>query len=176
MKKSEKILSYADQIKHPEWQKKRLEILNRDEFTCQQCGNKEETLHVHHKHYNNGAMIWQYQNWELTTKCKSCHTKTHEKKEPVKEKPNKYPQIIKLFDEKFCSLDIEFIFNILSNLPENYDEEIGCNEFLENLSICFGRKGFANKLFFDINVFVESEFNSINISNIRSFLNELNKD
>jgi hypothetical protein len=96
MKKSEKILSYADQIKHPEWQKKRLEILNRDEFTCQQCGNKEQTLHVHHKHYNYGAKIWEYQAWELTTLCETCHSKTHENKDVNVEYPEEITHLIEV--------------------------------------------------------------------------------
>lgn len=70
-------MEYKDQIKSPKWQKKRLEILKRDEFTCQECGNKEQTLHIHHKHYNKGAKIWEYENWELTTLCEDCHSKTH---------------------------------------------------------------------------------------------------
>jgi len=77
-------MDYKDQIKSPKWQKKRLEILKRDEFTCQQCGNKELTLHVHHKHYNKGAMIWDYQGWELTTLCEDCHSVKHDKKETKK--------------------------------------------------------------------------------------------
>ena len=74
-------MEYKDQIKSPKWQKKRLEILKRDEFTCQQCGNKELTLHVHHKHYNKGAMMWDYHGWELTTLCEKCHSEKHDKKE-----------------------------------------------------------------------------------------------
>jgi len=70
-------MNYQDQIKSPRWQKKRLEILKRDEFTCTNCGNKESTLHVHHKHYNKGAMIWDYQGWELTTLCETCHELQH---------------------------------------------------------------------------------------------------
>jgi len=72
-------MQYQDQIKSPKWQKKRLEILKRDEFTCQECGNKEQTLHIHHKHYNKGAKIWEYEGWELTTLCETCHSKTHDK-------------------------------------------------------------------------------------------------
>ena len=76
-------MKYQDQIKSPKWQKKRLGILNRDEFTCQKCGNKDSQLHVHHKHYNNGAKIWEYENWELTTLCEKCHLETNESQKEI---------------------------------------------------------------------------------------------
>jgi len=99
-------MEYKDQIKSPKWQKRRLEILKRDEFTCQECGNKDQTLHVHHKHYNKGAKIWEYEGWELTTLCDDCHSKTHNKIEI------KSGQI--LVDKKF-----EEIYKLLSNYDDN---------------------------------------------------------
>ena len=35
-----KIMNYSEQLKSPKWQKKRLEIMQRDKFTCQLCGDK----------------------------------------------------------------------------------------------------------------------------------------
>jgi len=32
--------TYAEKLKHPLWQRKRLEILNRDGFKCAQCVEK----------------------------------------------------------------------------------------------------------------------------------------
>jgi|GEM_PF-2145509 len=69
-------LTYVEQLKHPNWQRKRLEILNRDEFMCQICYDDESTLHVHHKHYFKGRMAWEYENYELVTLCESCHEGT----------------------------------------------------------------------------------------------------
>jgi 5-methylcytosine-specific restriction endonuclease McrA len=40
----QKFTAYSDQYKSPLWQKKRLEIMNRDKFTCQECGEKEKQL------------------------------------------------------------------------------------------------------------------------------------
>lgn len=42
---------YSEKLKDPRWQKKRLEILNRDEFACRFCGDNKSTLNVHHISY-----------------------------------------------------------------------------------------------------------------------------
>ena len=65
--------SYSEQLKNPLWQKKRLEIFNRDNFTCQICLDTEETLQVHHKFYDKGKKAWEYGNDRLTTLCETCH-------------------------------------------------------------------------------------------------------
>lgn len=53
-------MTYTEQIKSPKWQKKRLKILERDEYTCKSCFNKEKTLHVHHLQYRKECNIWEY--------------------------------------------------------------------------------------------------------------------
>lgn len=39
--------SYYEQLKDPRWQKKRLEIMNRANFKCEECGDSENMLSVH---------------------------------------------------------------------------------------------------------------------------------
>lgn len=70
--------SYAEMLKDPRWQKRKTEILNRDNFTCQLCGDTKNTLHVHHFRYINGRKPWEYANEDLITLCEDCHNKTHE--------------------------------------------------------------------------------------------------
>ncbi len=67
-------ISYSDKLKDPRWQKKRLEIFNRYEFTCKLCGDKETTLNIHHKKYVYGKEPWEYDNEELVTLCEHCHS------------------------------------------------------------------------------------------------------
>lgn len=45
--------SYAFKLKDPRWQRKRLEILQRDNFTCQECYATDKELNVHHLIYKN---------------------------------------------------------------------------------------------------------------------------
>jgi hypothetical protein len=117
-------MEYKEQIKSPKWQKKRLEILKRDEFTCQECGNKELTLHVHHKHYNKGAKIWEYEGWELTTLCENCHSKTHEKPNvkythPLQEELDSIMRIIIDKDQDTLMLIDSFLYHILQENTGN---------------------------------------------------------
>jgi len=68
-------MSYKNEIKHPLWQRKRLEIMQRDNFECQICKSKENSLNVHHIYYLPNTKIWEYDNEGLTTICEKCHSK-----------------------------------------------------------------------------------------------------
>jgi hypothetical protein len=65
--------TYSEKLQDPEWQKKRLLILSRDSFTCLLCGDKNTTLHVHHKEYLPGRKPWEYEDDNFQTLCKHCH-------------------------------------------------------------------------------------------------------
>ena len=69
-------ISYAEKLKHPKWQKKRLEIMQRDNFTCQICKDEETELHIHHFKYSQQAP-WEEPNVKLITICKLCHESEH---------------------------------------------------------------------------------------------------
>lgn len=66
--------TYSEKFKDPRWQKKRLEILNRDKFKCRKCGDEKSTLHIHHILYKYGNDPWDYSNKNLITLCKDCHS------------------------------------------------------------------------------------------------------
>ncbi len=66
-------MNYKEQINDPKWQKKRLFIFERDNFTCRTCNNKEKQLHVHHLYYLPKLLIWEYEDESLVTVCKDCH-------------------------------------------------------------------------------------------------------
>lgn len=68
---------YRKLLLHPNWQKKRLEILSRDGFECTECGSKEKTLHVHHMFYEKGRAPWDYPDISLVTLCDGCHEEEH---------------------------------------------------------------------------------------------------
>lgn len=70
--------TYSDLLKDPRWQKKRLEILQRDNFHCCQCGSSVKTLHVHHQYYTKGNMPWEYPDDTLITLCLDCHESTND--------------------------------------------------------------------------------------------------
>jgi len=66
-------MNYNEKIKDPRWQKRRLEILKRDDWQCQICHEKERPLHVHHKMYLKETEPWDYENKFLITLCEDCH-------------------------------------------------------------------------------------------------------
>lgn len=65
--------AYIEKLRDPRWQKKRLEVLNRDNWTCQDCSSTEKTLHVHHKVYFPNTEPWEYDPMHLITLCHECH-------------------------------------------------------------------------------------------------------
>lgn len=70
---------WSSQCRDVRWQKKRLEIMERDEFTCQSCGkNKNVTLNVHHIYYEKGLKPWEYESDLLITWCENCHKIRHQ--------------------------------------------------------------------------------------------------
>lgn len=70
-------MTYEEKLLHPRWQKKRLEIFNRDKFSCVCCKDKGTTLHVHHTLYIDGYEPWDYPNHTLFTYCERCHNSEH---------------------------------------------------------------------------------------------------
>ena len=65
--------SYSDKLKDPRWQKKRLEVLTRESFTCEMCVSTTKTLHVHHGYYTKGMEPWDYPAESLHCVCEDCH-------------------------------------------------------------------------------------------------------
>jgi len=65
--------SYGELLRDPRWQRKRLKILERDGFECQDCGSADKELHVHHTKYLRGAAPWESADIDLLTLCETCH-------------------------------------------------------------------------------------------------------
>ena len=130
-------MTYQEQIKDPRWQKRRLSILERDEFMCQSCGNTEEELQVHHIIYYQNRMIWDYEDDELLTLCSTCHKNVTEEKKSVKSK-------IDLFYTDIDSLSIlNEIVDMLSHLtPDKLDN---VKEYIYKRFIIYRNNGIQNK-------------------------------
>lgn len=68
-------MNYPQQLADPRWQRKKTEILIRDNFTCKCCGDTTTQLEVHHVEYFDGIRAWEYPNDMLLTTCHDCHQK-----------------------------------------------------------------------------------------------------
>jgi hypothetical protein len=74
-------IPYPEKLKSPRWQRKRLEIMSRDNFACRCCLDENKTLNVHHIYYDNRYKNpWDYPSELLITMCESCHKIEHEYK------------------------------------------------------------------------------------------------
>jgi hypothetical protein len=74
--------SYLDKLKDPRWQRKRLEIFERDNFTCRLCNDNLSQLQLHHLiYFKKEIPIWDYNNNLLITLCDSCHAVEQKKKD-----------------------------------------------------------------------------------------------
>ncbi len=71
--------NYAAKRFDPRWQKKRLEIMQRDEFKCTECNDEKSTLNVHHRYYVKNRDVWDYPAFSLVTLCEGCHSTAHTK-------------------------------------------------------------------------------------------------
>lgn len=75
--------TYSELLRHPNWQRKRLGILTRSDFTCEDCGAGDKTLHVHHTYYEKGLMPWEYPDESLHALCEECHKKAQGTKDAL---------------------------------------------------------------------------------------------
>jgi hypothetical protein len=78
-------VSYSELLRDPQWQRKRLEVLQRDDWKCIHCARGDLTLNVHHRMYRKGAKPWEYDESELQTLCEHCHESGHVFREQIDE-------------------------------------------------------------------------------------------
>jgi hypothetical protein len=66
-------IDFQAQYRRPEWQRKRLEIMDRDGWACTHCDNPGRELQIHHAFYSGKRKPWEYPDESLHTLCKECH-------------------------------------------------------------------------------------------------------
>jgi 5-methylcytosine-specific restriction endonuclease McrA len=117
LQRSERREAYLKKFKDPRWQKMRLEVLNRDEFTCQLCFDSESTLNVHHRYYLSDSDPWEYPLEALVTLCETCHESETESR------PQEERALLRAVREHFFSAEVNtlaraFMFMKPTHLPE----------------------------------------------------------
>ncbi len=68
---------YGQRLLDPRWQKLRLKVFERDNYTCINCGDADSPLHCHHLRYFRNAEPWDYHEVMLVTLCDPCHEAVH---------------------------------------------------------------------------------------------------
>ena len=67
--------------------------MQRDNFECQLCHDKETSLNVHHKKYKKDKNPWESENDDLVTLCKHCHEIIEETKKHWEQERFDFEQI-----------------------------------------------------------------------------------
>jgi 5-methylcytosine-specific restriction endonuclease McrA len=119
-------MTYAEQLKSPKWQKKRLEILERDNFKCITCRTKDKQLSVHHIFYLKGIQIYDYPNEFYITLCNDCHDEIHKQTELL------YRTIIENAMNLNGSMLIHYFKALRVAVKLGCDETIAFSEFIDN--------------------------------------------
>ena len=66
-------MTYSEKLQDPRWQRRRLDVLNLRNWTCEDCASTDKPIQVHHYHYIRGRDPWQYRDDELRVCCRDCH-------------------------------------------------------------------------------------------------------
>ncbi len=131
-------MTYSEKLKDPRWQKLRLEVMQRDEFTCCHCGDRTTTLNVHHLRYHKNP--WDTPLEELITLCNFCHLSAEHAKDW-------FNRSIADHDSYNCLMKL---LGLLSDL--NREEKIKVHQILRDLSnkafltACSGLVDWRNEL------------------------------
>lgn len=105
--------AYAEKLKDPRWQKKRLEIFQRDNFTCQWCQATTIPLAVHHLKYLTDTNPWDYPDELLLTLCENCHSNE-------KYRATVQQRLLDILLPIFSTSDLEALCNALSRYGDVY--------------------------------------------------------
>lgn len=78
-------MGYKDDLKTAHWQKRRLEVLEKANWLCEDCGAGGDTqLQVHHTFYQYGKKPWEYEDEFLMCLCEECHKQRGEDEKVVR--------------------------------------------------------------------------------------------
>lgn len=121
--------TYSEKLKDPRWQKKRLEIFERDNFCCMMCYDDTNTLNVHHIRYE-GSNPWDTDNKYLITLCQDCH-------KDIKESDQLITDLIDSFATTFtydAKYELQLIIQALYNNHYNPYEMMVLRKLIQNQS------------------------------------------
>lgn len=112
---------YFEKLRDPRWQKRRLEILERDEWCCMKCYSETKELHVHHLSYEWNQNPWDYDSEQLITLCNECH-----EYEKVHLKDAKKQLINSIVAKFHFSETLRTLASGFDNMELGYSEDVVC--------------------------------------------------
>lgn len=120
-------MEYIQKLKDPRWQRKRLTIMDRDQWTCRRCDCTERTLQIHHLYYKPQTEPWDYPDEALITLCDLCHEKAEFMKWVVRY------GIRNLAVEGFTNFDLSEIYEFIKGKMYSNDHPESCRRFMNDL-------------------------------------------
>lgn len=113
---------YSKKLRDPRWQKKRLEVLQRDQFACRICQAQDKELHIHHRRYSNGDCPWDSPTDDLVTVCTDCHDRITRVVNRVRLGCSWDPYLdsVELLDDLFASGDWQAAYACLSGIHKYF--------------------------------------------------------
>lgn len=78
-------MTYAEKLKDPRWQRRRLELLEAANWKCCECQSADKTLHVHHNFYRSRTQPWDYPAYAFRVVCEDCHAAAETQKRELSE-------------------------------------------------------------------------------------------
>jgi hypothetical protein len=79
---------YQQKLRSPQWQKRRLHLLEKAVWRCAACGAEDKELHVHHLYYKRDKEPWDYPDDAFLVVCCKCHEDRLHKEGLFKDLPN----------------------------------------------------------------------------------------
>lgn len=111
-------MSYSEKLKDPRWQKKRLEILSSEDWSCALCLSKNKTLHVHHKYYTPNTDPWDYDDSCYVILCEDCHKEEHEALKTLEK------HLLNCVRRQFMASEIKDICFAFLNMKQDHIPEV----------------------------------------------------
>jgi len=134
--------TYAEKLKDPRWQKKRLEVLEASKWMCDDCGDTKSTLSVHHTYYEFKREPWEYGLDTLMCLCEDCHTARQDGERDLKLEFSRLLKLVQLDDFGFLLRSI----NRCVEEREGFVTVIPSHEELRRLELEEELRGFIGKI------------------------------
>lgn len=128
------IMTYSEKLKDPRWQRRRLEMLEAANWTCDQCGSTDQTLHVHHNFYRTKTDPWNYPDHALRVLCEDCQEMAEIQRRELNE------VIECLYDDEHIESSVDSVIGFIkaARMQKGCITDLNHTEFLRNFAQVWG--------------------------------------
>lgn len=125
--------TYAEKLKDPRWQRKRLEVMKQAGFKCEICWDSQSSLQIHHPVYKKGADPWDYEKGELLCCCEECHKTATASQKKFKDmaftSPAKFVELMDMINDGILDAACECLIELMVAHSKKTGESVGVYHF-----------------------------------------------